>query len=82
MDNKDQAPAKVNETSDHIKLTDISGNLWLAIAHLEEYKSELPQCIEKHRITRTIAQIRKALVFYGYTRHSNVDLNNDNTKAD
>jgi hypothetical protein len=61
---------KWNDRS-HIKLTEISGYLWFAIASLEQYKSELPtNCNEHHQITCAIRHAKKALVVYSLTRHS------------
>lgn len=55
----------------HIKLTDVSGHLWLAIANLEQYKRELPtDCNEHHQISCTLRHVKKALVVYSLTRHS------------
>lgn len=61
---------KWNDDS-HIKLTEISGHLWLAIANLEQYKRELPEdCNEHHRISCTLHHVKKALVVYSLTNHA------------
>ncbi|BCL34592.1 hypothetical protein [Nostoc sp. MS1] len=55
----------------HIKLTGISGHLWLAIAHLEQYKRELPiDSNEHHQIACSLRHAKRALVAYSLTRHS------------
>lgn len=57
----------------HIQLTEVSGHLWLAIAHLEQYKQEMPDCIEKHQIIVALSHAKKSLVAYSLTRHSQDD---------